>query len=240
MVKKKKPAGLGNRAGHTKSSSKRDDFTVLEPLGTTDFVARYALSTGPTVHFAPKDSADVNPLVSVTTMPTGARNTFGIAVLASTVSEALPCPEFQFSPFEGYCISGLGGANPKGRPLGVFQVSAPSPDLRVRNATVGCKSQHGAFHMAHATSPTAPTITKGNTTHTQAERESCSGNLAGTITKGNTTHTQAELLLRASTHLNLALRELRQAPDHDAIQRATGRAVAAARALKQLAAGGAQ
>lgn len=49
-------------------------------------------------------------------------------------------------------------------------------------------------------------------------------------------HHQAELLFRASNHLALALFQLRSASGETGIKTATGRAIAAARALKQLAA----
>lgn len=111
---------------------------------------------------------------------------------------------------------GLGMPESQDRQHGGFRVFKPSPIRQSEQLVSGCQSQSGAFHMATAKSPTTPIITTGNTTHTQAE-----------------------LLLRASNHLNLALRELRQAPDNDGIQKATGRAVAAARALKQLCQDGA-
>lgn len=49
-------------------------------------------------------------------------------------------------------------------------------------------------------------------------------------------HHQAELLFRASNHLALALFQLRNASGDVGLKTATGRAMAAARALKQLAA----
>lgn len=55
--------------------------------------------------------------------------------------------------------------------------------------------------------------------------------------QGNTHHDHIALTQRATNSLSMALYHLRQAEDHEGIRKATGRAISAARYLKQLAGG---
>lgn len=136
------------------------------------------------------------------------RNTLNVAVATPTESGDLSCPEFcNAAPrrIHGY---GLGAVVRKAIGVTTFTLRTPSPPGACRNAPSGFSVHVGTETMKPTSKPGALPAT---------------------------THTQAGLILKASNNLAAALRALHTDTDGDGIKRATGRAVAAARALKRIA-----
>lgn len=139
-------------------------------------------------------------------------NTLNVAVQVPTEeSGTLLCPEFSNAAQCRIHDCGLGAMVRKAIGVATFTFETPSPPDARSNA-------EGGFSV-HVGTKMKPTTT-------------------GTPAQSNH-YDHIALTQRATNSLSMALYHLRQAEDHEGIRKATGRAISAARYLKQLA-GGAQ